>query len=166
MDGFELPEPPPKLPPIERIEHADQFIAATKAKIEHGGERAYYRPSTDHIQMPDESRFTGTDTMTREEGYYATLLHELTHWSGAKARLNREFGKRFGDNAYAAEELVAEIASAFLSSELQITQDTRPDHAKYLAHWLKLMKDDSRAIFTAAAKANEAVSYLKKLQSV
>ena len=91
-------------------------------------------------------------------------MHELTHWSGAKSRLDRQFGKRFGDDAYAAEELVAEIASAFLSSELQITQDTRPDHSKYLAHWLKLMKDDSRAIFTAAAKANEAVTYLKKLQ--
>ena len=65
VNGFELPEPPPELPPIERIEHADKFVAATKAKIEHGGERAYFRPSTDHIQMPDENRFTGTDTMTR-----------------------------------------------------------------------------------------------------
>jgi antirestriction protein ArdC len=73
-------------------------------------------------------------------------------------------GKRFGDAAYAAEELVAEIASAFLCSELGITKDTRADHAQYLAHWLKLLKDDSRAIFTAAAKASEAVAYLKRLQ--
>jgi antirestriction protein ArdC len=72
-------------------------------------------------------------------------------------------GKRFGDQAYAAEELVAEIASAFLCSELGIMQDAPADHAQYLAQWLKLMKDDSRAIFTAAAKASEAVAYLKRL---
>ena len=80
------------------------------------------------------------------------LFHELTHWTGAKRRLNREMGKRFGDDAYAAEELVAEIGAAFLCAELRITQETRADHAQYLAQWLKLMKDDSRAIFAAAAK--------------
>lgn len=80
------------------------------------------------------------------------------------SRLNREFGKRFGDQAYVAEELVAEIASAFLCAELSITQDTRPDHAQYLAQWLRLLKDDDHAIFTAAAKASEAVTYLKGLQ--
>ena len=83
---------------------------------------------------------------------------------GAKHRLGREMGKRFGDYAYAAEELVAEIGSAFLCSELGITQDTRADHAQYLANWLKLLKDDNRAIFTAAAKASEAVTYLTSLQ--
>ncbi len=87
-----------------------------------------------------------------------------THWSGAKHRLARDMGKRFGDVAYAAEELVAEIASAFLCAELGITQDTRADHAQYLAQWLKLMKSDSRAVFAAAAKASEAVAYLKRLQ--
>ena len=102
--------------------------------------------------------------MSRSEGYYATLVHELTHWTGPKHRLDRDFGKRFGDAAYAAEELVAEIGSAFLSAELGITQGTRADHAQYLAQWLKLLKDDSRAIFTAAAKASEAVAYLKLLQ--
>jgi antirestriction protein ArdC len=102
--------------------------------------------------------------MSRGEAYYAVLTHELTYWSGAPARLGRDMGKRFGDAAYAAEELVAEIASAFLCAELGITQDTRADHAQYLAQWLKLMKDDSRAIFTAAAKASEAVACLKRLQ--
>jgi len=114
--------------------------------------------------MPDEELFGGTATMTRTEGYYATLTHELTHWSGASTRLGRDMGKRFGDAAYAAEELVAEIASAFLCSELGITQDCRADHAQYLAQWLHLMKSDSRAIFAAAAKASEAVGYLKRLQ--
>jgi antirestriction protein ArdC len=102
--------------------------------------------------------------MTRTEGYYATSAHEHLHWSGAAHRLNREFGKRFGDRATAAEELVAEIGAAFLAAELQFTQDTRPDHAQYLAHWMKLLKDDPKAIFTAAAKASQAVTYLKGLQ--
>ena len=165
VDGYTLPDADAHLPPIERIAAADRFILTTNACIKHGGDRAFYCPSSDHIQMPDEHRFHGTETMTREEGYYATLLHELTHWSGAKRRLDRQFGKRFGDMAYAAEELVAEIASAFLSAELQITQDTRPDHAQYLAQWIKMMKADSKAIFTAAARASEAVTYLTNLQT-
>lgn len=164
VDGYTLPDSPQPLGPVERLDMVDRFVAATGARIEHGGERAFYRPSTDHIQMPDEGLFCGTGSMTRAEGYYATLTHELTHWSGASSRLAREMGKRFGDAAYAAEELVAEIASAFLCSELGITQDTRTDHAQYLAQWLKLMKSDSRAIFTAAARASEAVAYLKALQ--
>lgn len=103
-----------------------------------------------NIQMPSEDAFCGTATMSGSEGYYATLVHELTHWSGAKHRLNREFGKRFGDQAYAAEDLVAEIGAAFLCAELQITQKTWADHAQYLAQWLTLLKSDSKAIFAAA----------------
>jgi antirestriction protein ArdC len=164
VDGYTAPDAPQPLGPIERLEAVDRFIVATGASIQHGGDRAFYRPSTDHIQMPEEGLFCGTDTMTRSEGYYATVTHELTHWSGAKHRLARDMGKRFGDAAYAAEELVAEIASAFLCAELGITQDTRADHAQYLAQWLTLMKADSRAVFAAAAKASEAVAYLKRLQ--
>jgi antirestriction protein ArdC len=164
VDGFALPGAPEPLGPVQRIAAADRFIANTGARIEHGGERAFYRPSTDHIQMPDEGLFCGTDTMSRSEGYFATLVHELTHWTSPGHRLARDLGKRFGDSAYAAEELVAEIGSAFLCSELGITQDTRADHAQYLSHWLLLLKDDPRAIFTAAAKASKAVAYLKRLQ--
>lgn len=163
VDGYTLPEAPAPLGSIERIAAADRFVTATDAKIAHGGDRAFYRPSTDHIHMPDEGLFCGTDTMTRGEGYYATLVHELTHWTGAKHRLDRDFGKRFGDQAYAAEELVAEIGSALLCAQLGITLEVRPDHAQYLAHWLKLMKSDSRAIFTAAAKASEAATYLQSV---
>lgn len=164
VDGYARPDAPEPLGPVERLQAVDAFVAATAARIEHGGESAYYRPSTDHIQMPDEGLFCGTGTMSRGEAYYAVLAHELTHWSGAKHRLARDMGKRFGDAAYASEELVAEIASAFLCAEFGITQDTRADHAQYLAHWLKLLQDDSRAIFTAAAKASEAVAYLKRLR--
>ena len=158
LDSSELP---PGIPYIVSNEAAERFVAATGVRIEHGGQRAYYRPSTDHIQMPDEGLFAGTDTMSRDESYYAVQLHELIHWTGASHRLDRQFGKRFGDAAYSAEELTAELGAAFLCSELGITQDTRPDHAQYLAHWLQLLKDDSRAIFTAAAKASQAVAYLK-----
>jgi antirestriction protein ArdC len=161
VEGYVPPEPPQRLGPIERIEAADRFITATGAKIEHGGERAYYRPSTDHIQMPDEGLFCGTDTMGRDESYYAVLLHELTHWTAPEKRCNRDLSKRFLKAEVAGEELVAEIGSAFLCAELGITQDTRADHAQYIHHWMDLLKDDPRAIFTAAAKASEAVAYLK-----
>lgn len=109
VDGFEMPATQESLGPVERLINADRFVTATEARIQHGGDRAFFQSSTDHIQMPDEGLFTGTETLTRSEAYYATLVHELVHWSGAKARLNREMGKRFGDQAYAAEELVAEI---------------------------------------------------------
>lgn len=164
VDGFTLPDAPQPLGPVDRIAAADAFFRNMGARIEHGGERAFFRPSTDTIHMPDEGLFCGTDTMTRSEAYFAVLGHECIHWSGSDKRLARTFGKRFGDAAYAAEELVAEIGSAFLCAELGITQDTRADHAQYLAQWLKLLKDDSKAIFTAAARASEAVAYLKTLQ--
>jgi antirestriction protein ArdC len=164
VDGYTPPGPPERLGPVARIEAVDRFLANLGAKVVHGGESAFYRRSTDTVHMPDEALFIGTGTMTRTEGYYSVLAHEHLHWCGAGHRLNREFGKRFGDHQYAAEELVAEIGSAFLAAELQFTQDTRPDHAQYLSHWLKLLKDDPKAIFTAAAKASQAVNYLKSLQ--
>lgn len=107
VEGFTPPELPTPLEPIERIEVADKFIRATQAVIAHGGDRAYYRPSSDTIQMPDEHLFCGTDTMTRDESYYAVVLHELTHWTGAEKRCARNLEPRFKHDAYAAEELVA-----------------------------------------------------------
>lgn len=166
VDGYTLPDAPQPLGAIDRIEAADRFFAATGARIQNGGDRAFYRPSTDTIHMPDESLFCGTDTMNRSESYFAVLGHETIHWSGSAKRLAREFGKRFGDAAYAAEELVAEIGSAFLCAELGITEgEPRADHAQYLSQWLTLLKSDSRAVFTAAARASEAVAYLRELQA-
>lgn len=165
VEGYEPPVPPARLGPIDRIEAADRFVTATGARVEHGGESAYYRPSTDYIQMPEEGLFVGTDTMPRDESYYAVLLHELTHWTAPEKRCNRDLSKRFLKAEVAAEELVAEIGSAFLCAELGITQDTRADHAQYIHHWLDLLAHDPRAIFTAAAKASEAVAYLKRLQA-
>jgi len=160
VDGYTLPGIP-DLPPIEREAAAEAFIGSTGADIRHGGDMAYYRPSTDHIQMPDERLFTGSKLSSRTEDYYSVLGHELTHWAGAEKRLNRLMRARFGDEAYAMEELVAELGAAFLCADLGITHTPRADHASYIAHWLKVLKDDKRAIFTAAAKASEAVAYLQ-----
>jgi antirestriction protein ArdC len=161
VDGYTaLPDLEP-LPPVERNARAEAFLAATKATIRCGGDRAYYDRSTDHIQMPDEQLFRAEDTLTRSQDWYAVLSHELTHWAGSSTRLNRQFGKRFGDDAYAMEELVAELGAAFLCAELGLTPILRDDHASYVNHWLTVMKADKRAIFTAAAKASEAVRYLQ-----
>jgi antirestriction protein ArdC len=127
--------------------------------IGHGGDKAYYAPARDIVQMPPFESFKD------KESYYATMLHELTHWTSHKTRLDRSFNaKRFGDNGYAREELVAELGAAFLSADLGITPEIRPDHAEYLAHWLKVLKEDSRAIFSAAAHAQRAADYLQGLQ--
>lgn len=160
VDGYTAPEMAASLGPVERIARADSFVTATGADVRHGGTRAFFDCRTDHIQMPDEGLFTGTETMTRSEGYYATLVHELVHWSGSDKRLARDMSGRFGNTAYAAEELIAEIGAAFLCSELQITHDVRPDHAAYIANWLQLLKSDPKAIFTAAARASEAAKFL------
>jgi antirestriction protein ArdC len=92
------------------------------------------------------------------------LLHELTHWTGPEKRCNRVMGKRFGDNAYAAEELVAELGAAFLCADLGLSPEPRADHASYIASWIKVLKDDNRAIFRAAALAERAAGFLHGLQ--
>ena len=163
VDGFALAAAPATCL-IERDAKADAFFAATGADIHHGGERACYRPARDLIQMPDERLFRGSQYGTPKEDYYCVLAHELTHWTAHDTRLKRDLGKRFGDSQYCAEELIAELGSAFLSAELGISPQPRLDHAQYLKHWLEMMKSDSRAIFTAAARAQEAVSYLVSLQ--
>jgi antirestriction protein ArdC len=140
---------------------ADSFVAGTGASVRIQGESAYYTPSTDTITMPDRKRFFTTASGSAAQNWYATLLHELVHWSGADHRLARKFGKRFGDEAYAMEELVAELGSAFLCGDLGLSTSPRPDHASYLASWLKVLKADNRAIFTAASAAARAADYLQ-----
>jgi len=154
---YAKPENP--LPLSERIDHADAFLKATRATIQHGGNSAYYAPSRDIIQLPPFEAFRD------RESYYATALHELTHWTRHATRLSRDFEqKRFGDTGYAREELVAELGAAFLCSEIGITPEIREDHAQYLGHWLTVLKDDKRAIFSAAAHAQRAADFLNSLQ--
>lgn len=149
----------PQLDPVQRIEAADLFFANTQADIRHGGNRAYYAGEPDYVQMPPFEAFKDA------ESYCATLAHELTHWTKHASRLDRDFGRKaFGDEGYAREELVAEIGSAFLACDLGLTPEPREDHAAYLDHWLKVLKEDKRAIFQAAAHAQKAVDYLHGLQ--
>jgi antirestriction protein ArdC len=162
VDGYDASKPVARpiddLPESERIVGAEAFFAATGSVIRHGGNRAYYTTGDDHIQMPEFGQF--------HDGvaYYSTLGHEHVHWTGYKSRCHREFGKRFGDMAYAFEELVAELGAAFLCAQLGLSNEPRTDHASYLASWLRVLKDDKRAIFTAASKAQAAVDYLHSLQ--
>lgn len=150
---------------IDTRTRAQLFIGNTGARIEHGGDQAYYRPKDDYIQMPELCRFTGTKTSTPTEGYYGTLLHELTHWTGHKHRLARDFTGRFGEESYAMEELVAEIGSAFLCADLGVTNTPREDHAAYVAQWLSVLQRDKKAIFSAASKAQQAAEYLTACQT-
>jgi antirestriction protein ArdC len=146
-----------------RVNRADAFVTATGATIQHRGNRACYIPSVDRIDMPPFAQFQDTATSTAAEGYYATLLHELVHWTSPAQRCNR-LGKRFADHAYAREELIAEIGAAFLCSDLEVALEPRPDHASYITTWLTVLKSDKRAIFNAAALAQHAVDYLHELQ--
>ncbi len=125
--------------------------------------RLFTGPSTDEVVLPPQHLFTGTSTSSATEAYFGVALHELTHWTAP--RLQREFGKRFGDVAYAAEELVAELGAAFLGAKLGIEAEPRADHAKYLSSWIKILKGDRRALITAAAKAAEASDYLLAMRA-
>lgn len=152
------PQPAPARPLDERIEAVDAFVHATGAVVRYGGDRAFYAPALDIIQMPPFERFSD------REAYYGTLLHEITHWTSAETRLDRKFGqKRFGDAGYATEELVAELGAAFLCAILGITPEIREDHAAYIGNWVAILKEDNRAIFRAAAHAQRAADYLNGL---
>lgn len=146
---------------VERVEAAERLVALNEASVLHGGTEAFYAPAADRIHLPPLATFVGSATRSPTEAYYAVLLHELVHWSGASHRLNRELGRRFGDKAYAFEELVAELGAAFLCADVGIANDPRPDHAAYIADWLTILSKDARAIVSASRLAGEAAAYLQ-----
>lgn len=150
-----LIEKPKAVNPEQRDADCDAFMLSTLADIRHGESRAYYNHKNDFIMLPPYESFNGAN------GYYGTALHELVHWSGHEARCNRQFGKRFGDQAYAAEELVAELGAAFMCAEFGY--DAVTQHAAYIENWIKLIKEDSKAFITASSKASAAVEYLRSL---
>ena len=137
--------------PWTRPEAADIILKHSGGVVRIGGDRAFYSPSTDHIQLPPECAFRGPPE------FAATALHELGHWTGHPSRLNRDMQHRFGSAGYAMEELRAEISSAFIASELGIPTDI-PQHASYIANWIKPLRDDKREIFRAAADAQNDLS--------
>lgn len=158
VEGYTLPE----LPTVDlttRLEAVDRFVTHCAVPIAYGGARAYYAPSDDRIQMPDRVLFQNLETSTATEGLYGVLLHELGHAAGAKHRLDRNLRFRFGDAEHAMEEVIAELTSAMLCGDLDITPQPRADHAHYIASWLKVLRSDKTAIFTAAAKASQAAQY-------
>ena len=145
------------LEPEGREERLDAFFARIEANLRHHGAQAYYEPLRDRVTMPPVELFEAYDH------YYATLAHELSHWTGHSSRLDRDLKNRFGSEAYAAEELIAELSSAILGAELGLPVTHLDHHASYIASWLKILKSDERAILTAAAKAEEAASLLLEL---
>jgi antirestriction protein ArdC len=157
VDGYAAPAMP-VLPEMQRIERAERWFAALGATVREGGSRAFYQPNTDAICLPPFAAFRDP------VAYYATLAHEATHWSGHADRCARDLKGRFGSESYAAEELVAELGAAFLCADLALASEPRPDHAAYIASWLKVLRDDPRAIFTAAAKAQAAADWMHARQ--
>ncbi|PCK77799.1 ArdC family protein [Rhizobium sophoriradicis] len=154
-------QPTPGPDPVERIEHADRFFRNTGAVIRHGGNQAFFAPAADIIQMPPFESFKDAAS------YYAILSHEATHWTAPSHRLGRDLSRYAKDKSERArEELIAELGSCFLCADLGIAPELepRPDHASYLGSWLKVLSDDRRAIFQAAAHAQRAVSFLHSLQ--
>ena len=144
--------------PSRRQAAIDDFFAAVPACVRHGGDRAFYDAASDRIQLPAPGAFASGD-------HYASVrAHETVHWTGGAARLDRRFGKRFGDQAYAFEELVAEIGAGFVCADLDLPVALHDDHASYVHHWLGILRGDNSAIIHAAAKAEQALSLLRSFQ--
>ena len=151
-DGISPLAPVDAVPVFEPIANAEAYVAAIGAEIRLGGDAAYYAPGTDVIACPQPERFENASA------FYATLLHEHIHWTGAQKRLDRTFGKRFGDDAYAFEELVAELGAAFLTAQLHLPGTLR--HAEYLGHWARALRADPKALWTAGSAATRAAAFL------
>ncbi|HEV7761476.1 MAG TPA: zincin-like metallopeptidase domain-containing protein [Acidimicrobiales bacterium] len=139
---------------VERIAAADAYLNGFGVEVIEGGDRACYLPDSDTIRLPTIDRFR------TPASYYATRAHETVHATGHPSRLARTFGQRFGDRAYAAEELVAELGAAMWCAQAGISSTTRTDHAAYLSHWLDILRDDPRSLVTVAGKAQAAVDYI------
>lgn len=140
------------------LDEAEQLLSKSGAVICHGGNRAFYRPVDDVIQLPCQASFA------QPAAYYATVLHELCHWTGHPQRLNRVLGRRHGIEAYAYEELVAEIGAAFLCAHCGLP--TSLEHASYVDSWLDALRRDKRLIFVAAGAAQKAADFVLDLSSL
>lgn len=150
LDGVD-PEPAP-LPERQAIPHAEALIAATGADFRIGGDRAFYSPSHDFVQVPPQPAFGD------QINYYGAAFHELSHWTGHGSRLDRDQSGVRGGKAYAREELVAEMGAAFLCASLGVVPTVR--HADYIGPWLEVVREDNRAIFRAASQASKAADFL------
>lgn len=154
----------PRQDVVTRNAVLDQFCTATGAAIRNEENRAFYNPKEDYINIPDTSLFIDTEKVSATEQYYSTVLHELTHWTGAKHRLDR-FGStgNIKRKEYAFEELIAELGSAFLCAQFNVQQTLPENHAIYIKSWLQDLKNDKTHIFKAAAQASKAFDYVQQL---
>lgn len=156
VEGVDFEESKEPLNKIDLVDEMETFINRTGANLTYGGAKAFYRPSTDQVVIPTRELFHST------EGMYATILHEITHWTGHKSRLDRDMKGAFGSKDYAFEELVAELGSAFLLADFGFDGDLF-QHKNYIANWLQALKNDKRYIFKAATQASKAHQYLNEL---
>jgi len=146
------------LPDDARMRNADIFWGNLGIECRHGGNEAYYIPSEDRVQMPPFAQFR------EPAAYYGTLFHEGLHATGAASRCDRDLSGRFGSDRYAAEEAIADLGAALVMADLGIAHHPRPDHAAYIASWLRVLKADARAIFTLASKAQAAADWMHTQQ--
>lgn len=144
----------PNRPPVARDAALDAWVVATGIRVRLGGAAAFYSITNDDVTVPSPEAFGDP------VDFYATICHELAHATGAKHRLDRQFGARFGDSAYAVEELVAELSAAFTLGALGVTSTPRPDHAQYLAHWVRVLREEPSIIRTVASAAQAATTWL------
>lgn len=162
VDGWSCPKPI-RQDRTKKVREVDDFIEALGADVRYGSDAACYIPAIDRIDMPAREDFIDRSTGSATDGFYSVLLHEHVHWSGGEKRLKRDLSGRFGDDAYAMEELVAELGAAFLCAELGLSVQPRKDHAAYVASWLKVLRQEKAAIFSAASTATAACRYLGEL---
>jgi antirestriction protein ArdC len=158
VDGYDC-NPAPQLDQADRFAQADTFVANLRIPCEYGGDVACYNVATDTVHMPHFAQFKDAAS------HAGTLIHESGHGTGARQRLNRNLNGSFGTASYAAEEICVEILSGFILADLGIAHHPRPDHAAYVASWLKKLKSDPRAIFAAASKAQAAADWMHSQQA-
>jgi len=150
---------------VTALNNCNQYVKNTKAVINHGSNSAYYSPTNDYISIPDIKNFNESKTSSATENYYSTLFHELGHWSGHASRLNRKISNQFASAEYAFEELIAELSSAYLCSQLNVSKEPRTDHAQYLANWAKCIRANKDTILKASGMASRVLKYLNSLQA-
>ena len=165
ISSFDGVDRPRELNDVEASKVADNYVSYLNADIEHiDGGNAYYVPSQDKVFMPSRSDFINTKDGSATHNYYGTLFHELTHWTGHSTRCDRKLTGYKGSKDYAFEELVAELGSAFLCNQLDISASPRHDHAKYLKSWIRCLKDNPNALLNASGLASKSLKYMNELQ--
>jgi len=162
LEDYEPKETKARPNKVEFSESVENLVQSLSVDLRtENRNQAFYRSDLDFINMPPKEQFAGTPTSSATESYYSTLLHELTHWTGHKTRCDRKLRNHFGSKDYAKEELVAELGSAFLSQQYNVSLELRPDHIQYLKSWLQCLKDDKKFIFKAAALSQKATDFIK-----